>query len=313
MSDGSSPSVIETGAEGDEVLSEGSEDEDMHDEDDDEDGAPEEDVKDQLSSISFGTLKKAQDSMSRKRKRGSDTNGEQEDKLAALRARLQELREAKGSKTGKDQSKKESSKQQRGGDTSGSDEDSDEDSDSGPEEVGKSRSSKHAPMSQPSNRQVTRKRTVIVMPKRQVRDPRFAALPGQRTDDAATARRYAFLNEYAESEMAELKAAIRKTKDEEDKEVLKRKLLSMQSKKKAQETKERQQAVIREHRKKEKEAIKEGKNPYFLKRSEQKKLADVAKFNSMKGKDREKLMERRRKKVDAKEKKMMPSERRVVG
>ncbi|KAH0409113.1 hypothetical protein KCU90_g21220, partial [Aureobasidium melanogenum] len=93
---------------------------------------------------------------------------------------------------------------------------------------------------------------------------------------------------------------------------LKRKLLSMESKKKARENKEREQEVIREHRKKEKEAIAQGKNPFYLKKSEQKKQALVNKFDSMKSKDRERLIERRRKKISQKEKKNMPAPRRII-
>jgi len=163
-----------------------------------------------------------------------------------------------------------------------------------------------------SKRQVTRKRTVIDAPKRQVRDPRFAPIGG-RTDETTIQKNYAFLNDYQESEMAELRAAINKTKNEDEKDVLKRKLLSMESKKKARESKDRQQQVLREHRKKEKEAINQGKNPFYLKKSDQKQLALVEKYNSMKSRDREKLMDRRRKKVAGKEKKMMPQARRMAG
>lgn len=305
--DDSSASIIETG-EGDEVDILSSSDE----------GA-EEDVKDKLSNISFGTLSRAQESISKKRKRAAGDVDEKEDKLEALRARLRELRESKGVDSAPKKNKKEADKSatkpaakrsrttKEANDDSASDaSDSDSDEDGPPQ----ARSSKHAPMAQASNRQVTRKRQVIDVPKRQVRDPRFGPLGGP-VDDAALAKKYSFINDYQDSEMAELKAAIKKSKNEEDKAVLKRKLLSMESKKKARENKEREQAVVREHRKKEKEAIAQGKNPFYLKKSEQKKQALVNKFDSMKSKDRERLIERRRKKVSQKEKKNMPAPRRM--
>lgn len=300
------PSVIETGeGDGDGILSSSDDDQ-------------EQDVKDKLSNISFGTLSKAQESISRKRKRGTEDDAK-EDKLEALRARLRELREANGDDSAPKKKKKEaerstskptanksrSTKDVRDDESASSDSD-DSDQDGPPH----ARSSKHAPMSQASNRQVTRKRQVIDVPKRQVRDPRFGPLGGP-VDDTDISKKYSFINDYQDSEMAELKAAIKKTKSEEDKEILKRKLLSMESRKKARENKERQQEVIREHRKKEKEAIKEGKNPFYLKKSEQKKQALVNKFDSMKSKDRERLIERRRKKVSQKEKKNMPAPRRM--
>ncbi|KAK6001404.1 hypothetical protein QM012_002735 [Aureobasidium pullulans] len=305
--DDSSASIIETG-DVDEVDILSSSDEDA-----------EEDVKDKLSNISFGTLSRAQESISKKRKRAAGNDDEKEDKLEALRARLRELRESKGVDPAPKKNKKEAEKSSAkpaakksrttkdASDDSASDgSDSDSDDDGPPQ----ARSSKHAPMAQASNRQVTRKRQVIDVPKRQVRDPRFGPLGGP-VDDAALAKKYSFINDYQDSEMAELKAAIKKSKNEDDKEVLKRKLLSMESKKKARENKEREQAVVREHRKKEKEAIAQGKNPFYLKKSEQKKQALVNKFDSMKSKDRERLIERRRKKVSQREKKNMPAPRRM--
>ncbi|GAB7351287.1 hypothetical protein MBLNU459_g1704t1 [Dothideomycetes sp. NU459] len=319
MLEGSSPSVLETGdADEDGILSGSDEDDD----DNDDGGGVGPDVQGQLSSISFGTLARAQDSLSKKRKRGSDQTPHQEDKLEALRARLRELKEAKALSSGRSKksevsSAKSSRKPQDSEDESvdGDDDDDDDDNQSeDSEEQGpsKSRSSKHAPASQSSKRQVTRKRNVVDAPVRRVRDPRFGPVGGP-NDDTALSKNYAFLNDYQTSEMSELRAAIKKTRNDDEKETLKRKLLSMESKKKARESKERQQEVLREHRKKEKQAIKEGKNPFYLKKSDQKQMALVEKFNKMKGKDREKLMERRRKKVAGKEKKNMPQARRMVG
>jgi len=302
--DDSSASIIETGGDEVDILSSSDED-------------AEEDVKDKLSSISFGTLSRAQESISKKRKRPAGDDTEKEDKLEALRARLRELRGSTGAepapkKNKKDKKEAEKSTAKPAAKKSRTTKDASDDSDSDSDEDGAphARSSKHAPMAQASNRQVTRKRQVIDVPKVQVRDPRFGPLGGP-VDDTALAKKYSFINDYQDSEMAELKAAIKKSKNEDDKAVLKRKLLSMESKKKARENKEREQEVIREHRKKEKEAIAQGKNPFYLKKSDQKQQALVNKFDSMKSKDRERLIERRRKKVSQKEKKNMPAPRRM--
>ncbi len=110
--------------------------------------------------------------------------------------------------------------------------------------------------------------------------------------------------------MAELKTAIRKTKDSETKEKLKRALLSMESRKKAQAIKDQQQDVLRKHRKEEKGKIEQGKKPFYLKKADQKKIALVERFEGMKSKQVDKVIERRRKKFAAKERKFMPDERR---
>jgi ribosomal RNA-processing protein 36 len=302
--DDSSASIIETGADdGVDIL-------------DSSDDDAEEDVKDKLSSISFGTLSRAQESISKKRKRPAGGDDEKEDKLEALRARLRELRESKGVDTAPKKSKKGAAdkstttsatkKSRTKKDDNSASENSDSDEDGPPH----ARSSKHAPMAQASNRQVTRKRQVIDVPKQHIRDPRFGPLSGP-VDETALAKKYSFINDYQDSEMAELKTAIKKSKSEDEKATLKRALLSMESKKKARENKDREQEVVREHRKKEKAAIAEGKNPFYLKKSDQKQAALVNKFDSMKSKDRERLIERRRKKVSQKEMKNMPAARRM--
>ena len=129
-----------------------------------------------------------------------------------------------------------------------------------------------------------------------------------------TKRNYAFLDEYRDDEMKQLKETIRRTKptDEATKEALKRALLSMESRKKAQAAKDKQQEIIRTHRAKEKELIKQGKKPFYLKKSKQKKLALVERFKRLKGKQVERVMERKRKKKAGRERKNMPDVRRGV-
>ena len=110
--------------------------------------------------------------------------------------------------------------------------------------------------------------------------------------------------------MSELRAAIRKTKDPEAKEKLKRALLSMESRKKAQERKEQEQEVLRRHRKEEKGKIEKGKKPFYLKRGEQKKLALEERFKGLKGQQVDRVIERRRRKMAARERRSMPEARR---
>ena len=172
-----------------------------------------------------------------------------------------------------------------------------------------SRASKHAPAELSSKKAVSRKREVVLMRKINHRDPRFEPLSGA-VDEQRTKENYSFLDDYRDSEISELKAAIHKTKNVEGKEKLKRAILSMESRKKVQEMKEQQQEVLRKHRKEEKEKIEQGKRPFYLKKADQKKMALVEKFEGMKGKQVDKLIERRRKKKAARERKGMPEARR---
>jgi ribosomal RNA-processing protein 36 len=277
----------------------------------------EEAVEATLSNVSFGALKQAQESISKKRKRGSDTNADQEDKLEALRARLRQIKEQKAVEPAlsKKSKRAEPSSHKRRTDTAES-EDDDSDSDSGPSEEGgpmKSRSSKHAPGTQSTKYQVTRKRIVVDVPKRVIRDPRFDALQQHSAHTGDSEKAYSFIRDYQKSEMDELRAAIKRTKNEEDKQVLRRKLNSMENKLKSKEAKESQQEVLRKHRREERAKVEQGKTPFYLKRKDIKEQALVEKFKGMKSKDREKLIEKRRKKEGQKEKKRMPEARRMVG
>ncbi|EFQ28097.1 hypothetical protein CGRA01v4_03200 [Colletotrichum graminicola] len=249
-------------------LSEGDEDEmGQDDEDENSDGSPPPKKSNiDISSVSFGALAKAQASMpasNRRRKRGVEPS------------------------------------------------DSESDSDSGPEEVGRKpnynahtakRTSKHAPTEQSSKKPVSRRREVIAVPKMEVRDPRFDPLSGP-IDEAKARKAYAFLDDYRKDEIRELRAEIKKTKDAGKKEEMKRLLLSMESKIKTRERKQREAEVVAEHKRKEKELVKQGKQPFYLKKSEQKKRFLMDQFAGMKKKQIDRTIERKRKKVVGRERK----------
>ena len=224
-----------------------------------------------MSKVSFGALAKAQDALSskhsadRKRKRGDDTSKSQEDKLEALRERLRQIKAEKLANGAQPSKKTEKTKAKAiqdddAGDKKGTSDDSD--SDAAPH----ARSSKHAPAVQSSKRMVSRKRNVVEVKKPVFRDPRFANVSGPQPEEHVVEKRYSFLKDYRASEISELRNTIKKTKNEGEKEQLKKKLLSMESQQKARENKERLQDVTREHKKKEKELVKEGKKPFFLKK-----------------------------------------------
>ncbi|KAL8772577.1 MAG: hypothetical protein Q9209_002238 [Squamulea sp. 1 TL-2023] len=173
------------------------------------------------------------------------------------------------------------------------------------------RSSKHAPAEMSSKKAVSRKREVVQTVERDIRDPRFEPVTGPVNEEKAN-RNYSFLNDYRDSEMDDLKSQIRQTKDATAKEKLKRSLLSMESRKKAQQMKDQESEVQRAHRAKEKELVKQGKKPFYLKKGEQKKLALIKRFEGIKGKRLDKVIERRRKKNAQKERRDMPERRRTA-
>lgn len=174
------------------------------------------------------------------------------------------------------------------------------------------RSSKHAPTEISSKKAVSRKREVIPVAKRQVRDPRFDPISGA-VDERKLKKAYAFLDDYRDDEMKTLRAEIKKTKDEDEKAKLKRTLLSMESKKKTDDRKRKAEEVLAKHKKEEKELVKQGKQPYYLKEVEKKKRILLETYSGMKQGELDHVIERRRRKLDQKEKKKLPWARRDAG
>ncbi|KAI5285269.1 rRNA biogenesis protein rrp36, partial [Ascosphaera acerosa] len=182
------------------------------------------------------------------------------------------------------------------------------------------RSSKHAPMAMSTKYAVTRKRTVVEpLPAPKARDPRFDSavlansLPraaGALGNAADVARsRYGFLAEYRQSELAALRRQLAAAKGADERDALQRQITSMADRQRAAQRKEAERRIRAEHKKRERELIREGKKSkaYYLKDSEVKKQAQVARFQEMSGRQRQKALEHRRKKMASKERREMPS------
>jgi len=250
-------------------------------------------VQAEFSQISFGALAKAQASLG-KRKR-SDSNAKATSDTAAsavedIRARIREAREQKSKESASSHSK---------------------------DKPKPTRSSKHAPMVQSSKHAVSRKRIVVEPPNvAKPRDPRFdpaiLSHSGSKRNTTAINQAYSFLDEYRAAELKQLKEQMARTKDPAQKEKLKRAITSATDRQRTLENKKREQEVLAEHRKRERQLLREGKKskPYYLKKSDLKREVLVKKYESMGAKERAKALERRRKKVAAKEKKDMPWGRR---
>ncbi|ATY66467.1 pre-rRNA processing [Cordyceps militaris] len=255
----------------DEDLSEAADDEESESESEDE--AP---PKVDLSAVTFGALARAQASMPAtnrraKKSRKSDPDFDAAEPTLSLREQAEARRRSN----------------QNAGARPG-------------------RSSKHAPQEQTSKKPVSRRREILADPRRKARDPRFDSFLGP-VDEGKTRRAYAFLDEYRESEMADLRAQIRKAKRPVDRDALKRELLSMESRKKAQKKADEAGALIKEHRTKEKELVAQGKQPFYLKKSAQKTQILTNRFADMSKGEVDRAIERKRKKVAGKERKELDS------
>ena len=214
------------------------------------------------------------------------------------------------------------------------DRDSEQDEDDGsPEVVGReadlkgydrrhvARSSKHAPTIMSSHNPVSRRRTIFSPPPAaKSRDPRFDATTiadsrrGNTSSTQSAARNYAFLSDYQAAEILDLKAQIKKSKDPAQHAELKSQMMSLEAKLRNAQTQRREAEILREHKQKERAAIKEGKKsrPYYLKQSELRKQIEQERQEAMGKKARDKAEKRKKKREKTKEARDMPRERRVV-
>lgn len=169
----------------------------------------------------------------------------------------------------------------------------------------KAHKSKHAPAESSSKRPVPRIRDVPGLEKRTLyRDIRFDPAYGK-ADLHKTRKDYAFLDEYREKEIAEMQGTLRNNKQlgPDERAALEMKVQSLKSRLDTLKNRDLEKLVLSEYKKNQKKNFELGKqtNPFFLKRSEKRKILQKAKFDSMKASQREKVMERKRKKRRAKE------------
>lgn len=173
------------------------------------------------------------------------------------------------------------------------------------------RENKNRPMEISSKKPVGRFREVIQAPKKVIRDPRFESLCGTYDEDGHK-KRYNFLYEgQLPTEKERLKNQMKKTKDPEAVSGLKEQVAWIDKQlKSASSTKHKDKEYLVKHKKKEREAAKQGKQPYYLKKSEIRKQELVEKFKELKASGKlASFIEKKRRKNAAKDHRFMPYRR----
>ncbi|KAL3645634.1 hypothetical protein CASFOL_010814 [Castilleja foliolosa] len=173
-----------------------------------------------------------------------------------------------------------------------------------------SRANKNRPMEISSKKPVRRLREVIQVPKKVVRDPRFESLCGTLDVDGFK-QRYNFIYENAlPAEKEELKKQMKKAKDPEAVNELKGRVAFIDKEIKSAVPKRTEKNILAEHKKKEREAAKKGKQPYYLKKSDLRKQKLIEKYNELKESGKlESFIEKKRKKNAAKDHRYIPYRR----
>lgn len=171
---------------------------------------------------------------------------------------------------------------------------------------------KHAPAETSSKKPVSKIRSIEGLnPKYSGtslhQDPRFDAALGK-ADIHETRKNYAFLDEYRQNEINDLKKLMNDKKafnklSFHEKQETEHRLQSLKSRLDTLKNRDLQHKILDDYKKDQFQKFKSGKqsSPYFLKRSEQRKLLQKAKFESMKPSQVEKVMERKRKRKLGKE------------
>lgn len=174
---------------------------------------------------------------------------------------------------------------------------------------------KHAPAESSSKRPVSRIREIPGLKLKKdttlYTDVRFDAAYGKPNYDRVR-NDYAFLDEYRRNEVKQMQNLLNNKKEraklsQHEVEDLKFKIQSLQSRLDTLKSRDLGNKIIKDHKKEQMGKMRRGEqvNPYFLKKSEQRKMLQKAKFDNLKSSQREKVMERKRKRRLGKEFKAM--------
>lgn len=182
-------------------------------------------------------------------------------------------------------------------------------SDSAPEELSSKSTntkqrSKHAPAESSSKRPVSRIRDIPgleVKNNSRFGDIRFDPAFGKANEERIR-KDYSFLNEYREKELQQMQSMLKdkklaRTMSQRERQELELQAQSLRSRLDSMKNKELETKVLADYKKEQREKWRLGEQtgPYFLKRADKRKLLQKAKFDSMKAPQREKVMERKRK------------------
>ncbi|PIK55331.1 putative ribosomal RNA processing protein 36-like [Apostichopus japonicus] len=163
------------------------------------------------------------------------------------------------------------------------------------------------PLEMSSKRPVRKPQNVMNAPKRVSRDPRFDDLSGS-FDEETFEEDYSFVKDIQEKERQSVEMAMKNCEDEEEAERLKKLLYRMKQQDIARKKKESKRKIENKLKMQEMEQVKQGKKPYFIKKSDRKILELAEQYKDLKKSGKlEKYLTKKRKKNIAKDRAHMPS------
>ncbi|GBF95631.1 hypothetical protein Rsub_08613 [Raphidocelis subcapitata] len=177
------------------------------------------------------------------------------------------------------------------------------------------RETKNRPQEVTSKRPVGRFREVIQVPKHRGVDPRFdpgvSGAPSNPQDQERERKRYAFIyDEVLPQELAALKQRLKKERREPKRREMQAELTRLEQRLREEKSRRKRGELEKGWKSEQKAAVAAGKKPFFLKKSEKRKLELVAKYEELKSSGKlEKYMAKRARKNASKDHRYLPGRR----
>ena len=167
---------------------------------------------------------------------------------------------------------------------------------------------KHTPLEIPSNKPVSRFRQVVIVPRKERKDPRFEETAGTFKEHQFT-KNYDFLDDYRDDEIKALQQEIKKVKNIEERTAMKDILTKLLQQRADVTNRRAVQEVLYNQHKSRQEAMENGSKPYYPKQREIRELAAVERFKQLESKGGaalDKAIQKKRKKLASKDRKRLP-------
>ncbi|XP_069092526.1 ribosomal RNA processing protein 36 homolog [Pleurodeles waltl] len=173
----------------------------------------------------------------------------------------------------------------------------------------KPRLNKNRPMEISAKKPAPFLRQVVPVKKKVHRDPRFDDLSGEYKPEIFE-KTYSFINDIKSKEKKDIEKKLKKVKDPEQKQKLEQLLQRLAHQEKAQQARQRQREKELEFKKNQRELAKQGKKPFFLKKSEKRTLGLADKYMELKKSGKlENFLSKKRKRNAGKDKRRLPTQK----
>ncbi|XP_032231357.2 ribosomal RNA processing protein 36 homolog isoform X2 [Nematostella vectensis] len=162
-----------------------------------------------------------------------------------------------------------------------------------------------------SKQRVPKLRKVVQVKKKMGRDPRFDDLSGKFNEDLFR-KSYSFVNDIRVEEKKSVEKELKKTKNAEKRKNLHDLLKVMNQQERSRKSAEAKRESKKKIKETERELVQKGKKPFYLRKSELKKLELAEKYKELKSKGKlQKYLTKRRKKTASKDRRHVPERRQV--